>query len=145
VSSVVVCKYLNQLNLRKKNLAFFCFLIYYLDTMLNASDVTDSSTSEDFAIPLYLQIVASIFYIISMILGVGGNILVLLVIFYHQRMKTVTSFFIINMAISDLIVALLCIPSTYLAAYIIQYWPFSAFTCVFFNYMQTVSVNFVLF
>jgi neuropeptide Y receptor len=80
-----------------------------------------------------------------MILGIGGNILVLLVIFYHQRMKTVTSFFIINLAISDLIFALLCIPSTYITAYLIQYWPFSSFACVFFNYMQTVSVTLTVY
>ena len=80
-----------------------------------------------------------------MILGVGGNLLVLIVIFFHQQRKTVTSFFIINLAISDLIFAIFCIPATYLTAYILQYWPFGSFACVFFNYMQTVSVTLTIY
>jgi hypothetical protein len=112
-------------------------------TSLNINNQTNSN--DDHQVPLYLQILASICYIIAMILAIGGNILVLVVVFYHQRVKSVTSFFIINLAISDLIFALLCIPSTYIAAYIVQYWPFSAFSCVFFNYMQTVSVTLTVY
>jgi neuropeptide Y receptor len=121
-----------------------------METFSSLVNQTGSSNSSDSPmyhsdVPLYLQVLASICYIISMILSIGGNILVLLVIFGHQRMKTVTSIFIINLAISDLIFALLCIPSTYVTAYLIQYWPFSAFACVFFNYMQTVSVTLTVY
>ena len=97
------------------------------------------------SVPLYLKILASIFYMISMILGVGGNTFVLLIFLFYQRTKTVTKFFIINLAISDLIFAVLCIPSTYITAYLIQYWPFSGFLCIFLNYMQTVSVTFTVY
>jgi neuropeptide Y receptor len=96
-------------------------------------------------VPLYLKILASIFYIISMVLGVGGNTLVLLIFIYYQRTKSVTQFFIINLAISDLIFAILCIPSTYITAYMIQYWPFSGFFCIFLNYMQNVSVTLTVY
>lgn len=92
-------------------------------------------------LPLYLKVLASIFYIVSMILGVGGNLIVLLIYVYYQRTKTVTTFYIINLAISDLIFAILCIPSTYITAYLIQYWPFSGFACIFLNFMQNVSVT----
>lgn len=95
-------------------------------------------------VPLYLKILASIGYITAMILGIGGNALTIVVLFF-QRSKTVTNFFIVNLAISDLIFALLCIPSTYVAAYIVQFWPFTAALCVFFNYMQTVSVTLTVY
>ena len=65
-------------------------------TATNTSIINTESVYQS-DVPLYLKILASICYIVSMILGIGGNILVLLVIFYHQRMKTVTSFFIINL------------------------------------------------
>lgn len=94
---------------------------------------------------IYLKVLASIFYSISMLLGVGGNALVLLIVLYYQRMHTVTNFFIVNLAISDLIFALLCIPITYITAYILQYWPFSSFLCIFFNYMQNVSVTLTVY
>lgn len=112
----------------------------------------DYSTNNNFSnqvqtenVPLYLKILASIFYIISMVLGIGGNTMVLLIFMFYQPVKSVTNFFIINLAISDLIFALLCIPSTYITAYIIQYWPFSAPLCVLFNYMQTASVTLTVY
>jgi hypothetical protein len=96
-------------------------------------------------VSLFLKIMATMFYSISFVLGLGGNALVLLVVIYFQRMRTVTNFFIFNLAISDLIFAVLCIPSTYITAYLIQYWPFSEFMCIFFNYMQNVSVTLTVY
>ncbi len=40
---------------------------------------------------------------------------------------------------------ILCIPSTYITAYLLQYWPFSSVLCIFFNYMQTVSVTLTVY
>lgn len=104
-----------------------------------------SEDSQTPSLPMYMKILASIFYPIAMILGIGGNTLVLLVIIFLRFTKSVTTFFIVNLAISDLIFALLCIPSTFITAYLFQYWPFSAFTCVFFNYMQNVSVTLTVY
>ena len=110
--------------------------------MPSANNSSSSSSSSE---GIYLKVLASIFYSISMLLGVGGNALVLLIVLYYQRMHTVTNFFIVNLAISDLIFALLCIPITYITAYILQYWPFSSFLCIFFNYMQNVSVTLTVY
>ncbi|CAF0720508.1 unnamed protein product [Brachionus calyciflorus] len=96
-------------------------------------------------VELYLKILASIFYPISMILGIGGNTLVLIIFMFYQRVKSVTNFFIINLAISDLIFGLLCIPSTFITPYLIQHWPFSPFMCVFLNFMQNVSVTLTVY
>lgn len=110
----------------------------------NASN--NSNSAEIYAdVPLYLKVLATIFYSISLLLGFGGNTLVLLIAFYYDRTRTVTNFFIINLAISDLVFVLLCIPSTYITAYLLQYWPFSNVLCIFFNYMQTVSVTLTVY
>ena len=109
----------------------------------NHSGSAPDTTSLD--VPIYLKVLASIFYSIAMLLGFGGNTLVLLIAFYYDRTRTVTNFFIINLAISDLVFVLLCIPSTYITAYLLQYWPFSNVLCVFFNYMQTVSVTLTVY
>ena len=58
-------------------------------------------------VPLYLKILASIFYSLSIVLGVGGNTLVVLVVIYFRRIRNVTNFFILSLAISDLIFVLL--------------------------------------
>ena len=61
----------------------------------NASN--NSNSAEIYAdVPLYLKVLATIFYSISLLLGFGGNTLVLLIAFYYDRTRTVTNFFIIN-------------------------------------------------
>lgn len=113
--------------------------------MSTSTAMSNSNSNSNNYDGIYLKVLASILYSISMLLGVGGNALVLLIVLYYQRMHTVTNFFIVNLAISDLIFALLCIPITYITAYILQYWPFSSFLCIFFNYMQNVSVTIVVY
>lgn len=108
----------------------------------------NSNTNESIAITsisTQFKIVSFVFYLISFLLGVGGNLLVLLVTFFYKPVKSVINCFIVNLAIADLIFVLLSIPSTYLTAYLIQYWPFSNFLCIFFNYMQTVSVTLTVY
>lgn len=58
-------------------------------------------------VPLYLKILASIFYTFSIVLGIGGNTLVLLIVIHFRRIRNVTNFFILSLAISDLIFIIL--------------------------------------
>ena len=98
---------------------------------MNTTNYSNSNINMNGIVPLYLKILASIFYIFSIILGIGGNTLVLLVVIHFRRIKNVTNFFILSLAISDLIFIILCVPSTYITAYLIQYWPFSNILGVF--------------
>jgi RYamide receptor len=115
------------------------------------SIITDRSTIDSVSyetinsVSIYLKVLASVFYLISFVLGLGGNTLVFLVVIYFQRMKTVNNFFMLNLAVSYLIFALFCIPSTYITAYLIQYWPLTELMCIFFNYMQNVSVTLTVY
>ena len=114
--------------------------------MSNATSELNSAMKEMAnGVTLYLKIISGLFYSISFVLGVGSNLLVLLVIIYFQRIRVVTNFFILTLAISDLIFVLLCIPSTYVSAYLMTYWPFSGFMCIFFNFMQSVSVTITVY
>lgn len=60
-------------------------------------------------------IVAAIFifaYLIVFLSCMAGNSLVCLVVMKNQRMRTVTNLFIFNLAISDLLVGIFCVPTT---------------------------------
>lgn len=64
---------------------------------------------------------------------------------YFQRIVVASNIFIFTLAISDLIFVLLCIPTTYITAYLMSYWPFSEFACIFLNFMQSVSVTITVY
>ncbi|XP_059193275.1 neuropeptide FF receptor 1 like 2 [Centropristis striata] len=79
-------------------------------------------------------------YLFIFLLCMVGNILVCLIVLKNRRMRTVTNLFILNLAISDLLVGIFCIPTT-LVDNLISGWPFSNFICKMSGFVQGVSVS----
>ncbi|KAG9353976.1 hypothetical protein JZ751_012100, partial [Albula glossodonta] len=79
-------------------------------------------------------------YLLVLLLCVGGNGLVCLVILRNRNMRSVTNLFILNLAISDLLVGMFCVPTTLIDS-LITGWPFSQFTCTMSNLIQGMSVS----
>ncbi|XP_075758745.1 kiSS-1 receptor [Pelodiscus sinensis] len=73
-------------------------------------------------------------------LGLAGNALVLFVISKHKQMRTVTNFYIANLASTDIIFLVCCVPFT-AVLYPLPGWIFGEFMCKFVNYIQQVSVQ----
>jgi hypothetical protein len=71
---------------------------------------------------IYFKIFVAIIYSILFIVSIGGNILVIIIV-NSKKIQTVTNFFIISLAISDIIFIILCIPPTYIT-YIYEQWIF---------------------
>ncbi|XP_071338165.1 neuropeptide FF receptor 1 like 2 [Trachinotus anak] len=79
-------------------------------------------------------------YLFIFLLCMVGNILVCLIVLENRRMRTVTNLFILNLAISDLLVGIFCIPTT-LVDNLITGWPFSNIVCKMSGFVQGVSVS----
>ncbi|XP_042892881.1 neuropeptide SIFamide receptor-like [Penaeus japonicus] len=54
-------------------------------------------------------------YVLVFILGLVGNCFVIAVVFRTPRMRTVTNFFIVNLAVADVLVIVFCLPATLLS------------------------------
>ncbi|XP_047630409.1 kiSS-1 receptor isoform X2 [Phacochoerus africanus] len=81
-----------------------------------------------------------LFFGTLMLLGLAGNSLVIFVICRHKQMRTVTNFYIANLAATDLTFLLCCVPFTALL-YPLPAWVLGDFMCKFLNYIQQVSVQ----
>ncbi|XP_044111403.1 kiSS-1 receptor [Neovison vison] len=81
-----------------------------------------------------------LFFAVLMLLGLAGNSLVIFVICRHKQMRTVTNFYIANLAATDVTFLLCCVPFTALL-YPLPAWVLGDFMCKFVNYMQQVSVQ----
>ncbi|XP_053149176.1 kiSS-1 receptor [Hemicordylus capensis] len=81
-----------------------------------------------------------LFFAVLMVVGLAGNSLVIYVILKHKQMRTVTNFYIANLAITDIIFLVCCVPFT-AALYPLPGWVFGEFMCKFVNYIQQVSVQ----
>uniref|UniRef100_A0A0L8GIX5 G-protein coupled receptors family 1 profile domain-containing protein n=1 Tax=Octopus bimaculoides TaxID=37653 RepID=A0A0L8GIX5_OCTBM len=75
------------------------------------------------------------FHALIFILAVTGNSLVITVLAKNKRMRTVTNVFLLNLAISDLLLAVFCIPFT-LIPVILKNFIFGPVMCVLVRYLQ---------
>ncbi|XP_076066622.1 neuropeptide SIFamide receptor-like [Oratosquilla oratoria] len=79
-------------------------------------------------------------YILVFTLGLVGNSFVIAVVFRSPRMRTVTNYFIVNLAVADVLVIVFCLPAT-LVANIYHPWILGWFMCKMVAYVQSVSVS----
>lgn len=74
------------------------------------------------------------------VFAVAANALVCRIVISKMKVKSATNYFIVNLAVGDILMALLCIPFTFVSNLVYGYWPFGLLLCVVVNFSQTVSV-----
>ena len=79
-------------------------------------------------------------YGFTTIVSMYGNILVLWVVSTTKSLQNVNNLLIANLAISDIIIAALCIPFQFHAA-LVQRWDLPPFMCKLCPLVQTLCVN----
>ncbi|NXD02710.1 NPFF2 protein, partial [Certhia familiaris] len=92
---------------------------------------------------LHQPSVAAVFitsYLLIFLLCMVGNGGVCFIILRSKHMRTVTNLFILNLAVSDLLVGLFCMPTTLLDS-IIAGWPFGSLVCKMSGMVQGISVS----
>ncbi|KAJ0006608.1 hypothetical protein NQD34_013881 [Periophthalmus magnuspinnatus] len=89
---------------------------------------------------LSVQVVLILAYSTIIVLGLMGNSLVIYVIYRFKTLRTVTNFFIANLAVADLLVNALCLPFT--LVYTLQgEWKFGSVLCFLLPYAQGLAVH----
>ena len=83
--------------------------------------------------------VLTLCYVLISLVAIIGNSLVVYVIIVSRRMQTVTNYYIANLALSDVVLAVFCIPFQFRAA-LMQRWDLPEFMCQFCPFIQTLSV-----
>ncbi|XP_066300960.1 prokineticin receptor 2-like [Branchiostoma lanceolatum] len=92
--------------------------------------------------PLGVKIFLALVYILSICVCGVGNLLLLIVIAAYKKMRTITNALIANLAFSDFIVAVVCMPLI-MDYYIVRpdrYWTYSDTTCTVINYLRMASL-----
>ncbi|XP_070198577.1 gastrin/cholecystokinin type B receptor-like [Littorina saxatilis] len=127
----------------------------YCDHMYNVSNastiahlVFPNATRDDFVaaclgdvkVSNKMSAFLSIPYAIIFLLSVVGNGLVILTLVRHKKMRTITNMYLLNLAVSDLLLAVFCMPFT-LVPMMMQAFIFGNVICVMIRYLQAVSVG----
>ncbi|CAH0725248.1 unnamed protein product, partial [Brenthis ino] len=98
------------------------------------------SSSGSFLSTPFFQFCVYLMYCTVFVIALIGNGLVCFVVQSSPRMKTVTNYFIMNLAIGDILMTLFCVPFSFVSTLVLRYWPFGIVMCKIVNYSQAVSV-----
>lgn len=85
------------------------------------------------------KMIFSLLYLIIFCFGFFGNLLVALAVIKSKHMRTVTNYFILNLALSDIVMCLFSVPFTPLQSFSGK-WMFGEVLCKLFPFSQGVSV-----
>ncbi|KAH3863295.1 neuropeptide SIFamide receptor-like [Dreissena polymorpha] len=111
------------------------------DTNGNYNYVNDNMTQMEYELlkqPPYMILVYALTYGLVFVFGLLGNTFVVAVIYREPSMRNVTNYFILNMAVADLMVVLLCVPITFLLS-IFTGWRYGQFMCKVTPYVNSVA------
>ncbi|KAK7003397.1 neuropeptide Y receptor [Biomphalaria glabrata] len=102
-----------------------------------SDNVTLSSEEEELT---RTEIPFIVLYVLMCVIAVLGNSLTVYVVLSRRRMRNVTNYFIASLAVSDVLMALICIPFTFVANIILNWWPFGSIMCSVVTYLQAAIV-----
>ena len=83
---------------------------------------------------------AIICYGLVSLTAISGNSLVIWIVSTRKNLQDVINQYVSNLAISDILLALFCIPFQFYAAFM-QRWDLPQFMCKFCPFVQTMSIN----
>ena len=79
-------------------------------------------------------------YCIIFLLAVLGNALVIVTLGQNKRMRTVTNVFLMNLSVSDLLLAVFCMPFTLIPS-LLRNFIFGYAMCIMIRYLQGKSIE----
>lgn len=92
-------------------------------------------TNTCFPLSLEMDSVRIILYSLVFLLSVFGNLLIIVVLIVNKRMRTVTNSFLLSLAISDLMMAIFCMPFNLIPS-LLEDFIFGAAMCKTFAYFM---------
>ncbi|XP_032455322.1 RYamide receptor isoform X4 [Nasonia vitripennis] len=89
------------------------------------------------------QVILYILYGSMFVIALGGNSLVCAAVIRTRnnlRPNNLTNYFIVNLAIGDILINIFCVPTSVLSTLVFHYWLLPSQLCAIFNFFQAVAV-----
>lgn len=99
---------------------------------------------DDCHLPLAVIFTLALAYGAVIILGVSGNLALIIIILKQKEMRNVTNILIVNLSFSDLLVAVMCLPFTFVYT-LMDHWVFGEAMCKLNPFVQCVSITVSIF
>src|SRR6218665_1028297 len=93
-----------------------------------------------FILPWYFQLAYSIAFVAMVIVAAGGNVIVIWIVLAHKRMRTVTNYFLVNLAVADALIFLLNTLFNYVYM-LTSNWSFGRTYCKFTQFIAPCTIS----
>ncbi|WAR24545.1 OX1R-like protein, partial [Mya arenaria] len=107
--------------------------------IVNISDEQLLKLVKEFIYPKIQHWIFLTLFLAVFVVGMTGNILVCYSAWCSRSLKTVTNIFLVNLAVADILVLLICLPATVITD-VMQSWFLGIIMCKLSVYLQRVSV-----
>lgn len=104
---------------------------------ISDKDYLDRIISYVFPTPFEWSLIA--IYFVTFMMGLIGNFLVCFAVWRNHSMRTVTNYFIVNLAIADFLVVLICLPPTVMGD-VTETWYMGQVMCKTVKYLQVSHI-----
>lgn len=106
---------------------------------INGSCLLAEKPETRYILAWWIQMIYIIGFGTLVIVAAVGNIIVIWIVLAHRRMRTVTNYFLLNLAISDTMISLT--NTLFNFAYMLyNNWPFGLLYCRISNFISTVTI-----
>ncbi|XP_077156092.1 neuropeptide Y receptor type 1 [Paroedura picta] len=111
----------------------------------NGSEETSRlSHFEDCHVPLAMVFTLALAYGAVILLGISGNLALIVIILKQKEMRNVTNILIVNLSFSDLLITIMCLPLTFVYT-LMDHWVFGEAMCKLNPFVQCVSITVSVF
>ncbi|XP_070161072.1 tachykinin-like peptides receptor 86C isoform X2 [Polyergus mexicanus] len=93
-----------------------------------------------FDLPWWQKLFWSLIFAVILLVATSGNIIVMWIVLAHQRMRTVTNYFLVNLSVADLMMSLLNCAFNFIFL-LNSNWPFGVVYCTINNFVAHVTVS----
>ena len=100
----------------------------------------DSIDDNRFLLPWWQQTIFTFAFILILLVSAVGNLIVIWIVLAHKNMRTVTNYFIVNLAVADFLISILNLPWTFFFL-LYQDWWFGPHFCRFCLFIAPCSIS----
>ena len=99
---------------------------------------------QDFIFPDWFEWILIVMYFYVFVMGLVGNFFVCFAVVRNRHMRTITNYFIVNLAAADFLVILICLPPTVLED-VTETWYMGKIMCKTVKYLQVSQLILCLY
>ncbi|XP_066488568.1 neuropeptide Y receptor type 1 [Tiliqua scincoides] len=99
---------------------------------------------DDCHVPLAMVFTLALAYGAVILLGISGNLALIIIILKQKEMHNVTNILIVNLSFSDLLITIMCLPFTFVYT-LMDHWVFGEAMCKLNPFVQCLSVTVSVF